>query len=96
MPDRRQGDRRESHGIQNKQLKISLQTFITIVVIIAAIIVSTIVCIFVSKKSYDEGYEKGYTDGIVSDYMVDDYDNVNQNIDKILGNVENVENNIAE
>ena len=68
MPDRRQGDRRESNGIQSKQLKISLQTFITIVVIVAAIIVSTIVCLIVSKNSYNDGYEKGYEDGINGGY----------------------------
>jgi len=72
MPDRRQGDRRESNGIQNKQLKISLQTFITIVVIVVAIIVSVIVCFIVGKNSYNEGYEKGYEDGLAGGYELFD------------------------
>lgn len=94
MPDRRQGDRRESNGIQNKQLKISLPTFITIIVVIAAIVVSTIVCIFVSKNSYSEGYEKGYTDGMVNDYIMDDFDTtVEPNNNQVN---ENTQNNIAQ
>lgn len=72
MPDRRQGDRRDSNGIQNKQLKISLQTFITIVVIVVAIIGSVIACFVVSKNSYNEGYEKGYEEGLTGGYELFD------------------------
>ena len=82
MPDRRQGDRRESNGIQNKQVKISLQSFITIVVIVVAIIISTIVCFIVGKNCYNDGYEKGYNDGILGNYEIFEDGLMDENVEE--------------
>jgi len=59
MPDRRQGDRRDSSGFHNKKLSISIGTLISIIIIVLLIVVSIISC----KVSYSTGYDNGYSDG---------------------------------
>ena len=71
MPDRRQGDRRDSSKSQ-KKITISLSSFIFIIVIFILIITSCILCSYLSKLKYDEGYIQGYEDAY-NDYWYTDY-----------------------
>lgn len=66
MADRRQGDRRESNGIQNKKMTISLGTFIFAIVITIMIIVT----IIMSQITYITGYNKGYDYGYNMDIIL--------------------------
>ena len=61
MPDRRQSDRRDNSGIQNKKITISLSTFISTIIIGLIIITSIVLCRF----SYLKGYNIGYSDAYV-------------------------------
>ena len=63
MPDRRQGDRRESsNGIASKKIEISLGTFICIVLFVLTVIILTVTSVVVAKIYYNKGYEKGIED----------------------------------
>ena len=65
MPDRRQGDRRESNnGIASKKIQISLGAFVFIVLYIVTVTMLTLTCIVVSKEYYNKGYSVGYNDGV--------------------------------
>ena len=74
MPDRRQHDRRESNGMQSKNITISLTTFISIIVISITILISIVVCIFISKNSYNRGYDQGMMDSGNYFYPVEEED----------------------
>ena len=77
MPDRRQGDRRDSSGIQNKKLSISLGTLISIIIIVLLVIVSIVLCRISYSKGYDTGYSDGFSEAITNlDYIneTDEYD----------------------
>lgn len=67
MPDRRQGDRRETSKLQ-KKLSISLGNFIFIVIIFILVIASIFLCSYVSYTSFDEGYKSGYDLGKIEHY----------------------------
>ena len=63
MPDRRQGDRRESsNGISNKKIEISLGTFICIILFVLTVIIFAVTSVVVAKVYYNKGYEKGMED----------------------------------
>lgn len=64
MPDRRQGDRRESSTVLQKKFSISLGPFISIIVIILLSITSLIISSFTYIKGYDNGYSEGYSDAL--------------------------------
>lgn len=92
MPDRRQGDRRDNSGIQNKQVKISLPIFIMIIVVVASILVSIIVCSIFSKQSYDKGYKEGYKDGYYAVDVNSDLLDLDSNLNPEELNPEDIEN----
>ena len=73
MPDRRQGDRRESSGLQNKKITISLSTFISVIIIGLLIISSIILC----RISFIRGYDQGCADTYSS--LSSDYDYIDEN-----------------
>lgn len=88
MGDRRKGDRRE--GMQYKRVEISLQTFITIVVILVAIFAVIFTWVFVGKAKYDEGFAKGYEEAsqtFTSTYSLDDFDEEELDDNERLNNV---------
>lgn len=62
MPDRRQGDRRESN-MSTKSIKIPLLSAIYIIVIAAIICISILVAFFSHNKGYKKGYDNGYSEG---------------------------------
>jgi len=82
MPDRRQGDRRDSSNYQ-KKITISLNSFIYICIIFTFLICSIFVCSYIHSSSYNKGYTKassafydqnntkydtGYDDGYTDGY----------------------------
>ena len=67
MPDRRQGDRRETSKFQ-KKLSISLGNFIFIVIIFILVIASIFLCSYVSYTSFKEGHVAGYDLGKIEHY----------------------------
>lgn len=63
MPDRRQGDRRESsQGIASKKIEISLGTFIFIVLFVLTVIILSITSVVVAKIFYNKGYSQAIID----------------------------------
>ena len=62
MPDRRQGDRRET-SVLKKNIAISLSSFIYLCIIFVLTIVSIVACRILSVKNYNTGYEEGYAHG---------------------------------
>ena len=68
MPDRRQGDRRDSSSFKNKKVSISFGTIIFVIIILVILIASAFLCNHFHSTGYDqgyvEGYDQGYTDGI--------------------------------
>ena len=62
MPDRRQGDRRESSGFENKKITISLPVFILSFTICLLVLICVILCTYFSNISYEKGYNEGYDD----------------------------------
>ena len=85
MPDRRQHDRRESNGKNNKSITISFTTFVYVIIIISIIIISAIVCIIVSNVSYNKGYEHGIIDSQYSfsdDIEYTDDENATENYEQ--------------
>jgi len=75
MPDRRQGDRRESSGFQSKKISISLSTFISIIVFIIMTIVLIISCWLSFSKGFNDGYSQGYSDAVFAYDYLDETDN---------------------
>ena len=82
MPDRRQGDRRESNnGFASKQIKVSLGTFVFVILFIIALIVATISCIVTAKIYYNKGYYQGIIDyenstTLDSNININEYDKI--------------------
>ena len=58
MPDRRQGERRES-AILQKRIAISLSNFVYLCMIFVIIVAAIVAC----KIRYNRGYEDGYIEG---------------------------------
>lgn len=73
MPDRRQGDRRDTSKFE-KKLSISLGNFILICIIFILVIASIFTCSFLYQKGYDLGLEKSsktnYNSGYTAGYNV--------------------------
>ena len=63
MPDRRQGDRRESNNkFSNKKIEISLGTFIFIVLFVITVILLAVTSVVVGKIYYNKGYSQALID----------------------------------
>lgn len=80
MPDRRQGDRRESSSFQSKKISISLSTLISIAAIILIIFMSAILCRLTYLKGYDNGFSEGYSEALYDTGYIFEYDDENSNI----------------
>ena len=74
MPDRRQGDRRESSVFNSKKISISLGNFIMLVIMFLIVIASIILCRYFYVKGIDKGYDEAlyYTTFENDDYDYDD------------------------
>lgn len=107
MPDRRQGDRRDTSGISSKKLVISLTNFIMLCVLFVFIIIAIFSCKYFYNKgynygyidTYDNAYNQGYSDAFSSVYgdyyddevHEDDYDTEESENDVIDSNLVNEE-----
>jgi len=76
MPDRRQGDRRESSSILNKKISISLGNFILLIIIAVLLIASVVSCRLLYVKGYNEGYSDACSESLLDSSYSDEYEDI--------------------